>query len=120
MDYDEELRFQKVKTELEKKFGEGMDVQSILFLIGVNELGMGYKEFSKQEKTDVLHVAICTLLEPYGYYKFEKHDDEGWPHFNLIKELPPLNDREQQHLIKEAMISYFEENDYFKVGNASN
>jgi hypothetical protein len=120
MDYDVELRFQKVKTELEKKFGEGMDVQSILFLIGVNELGMGYKEFSKQEKTDVLHVAICTLLEPYGYYKYDKNDDEGWPHFNLMKELPPLNDREQQHLIKEAMISYFEENDYFKVEVPSN
>jgi len=120
MDYDVELRFQKVKTELEKKFGEGMDVQAILFLIGVNELGMGYKEFSKQEKTDVLHIAICTLLEPYGYYKFEKHDDEGWPHFNLMKELPPLTDREQQHLIKEAMISYFVENDYFKVELPSN
>ncbi len=119
MDYDVELRFQKVKAELEKKFGEGMDVQAILFLIGVNELGMGYKEFSKQEKTDLLHVAICTLLEPYGYYKFEKYDNEGWPHFDLVKPLPALNDREQQHLIKEAMIAYFEENDYFKVDSAS-
>ena len=119
MDYDIELRFQKMKSELEKKFGDGMDVQAILFLIGVNELGMGYKEFSKQEKTDLLHVAICTLLEPYGYYKFVENDNEGWPHFSLVKELPPLNDREQQHLLKEAMISYFHENDYVKVDNPS-
>lgn len=115
MDFDVELRFQKVKSALEQKFGEGMDTQAILFLIGVNELGLGYKEFKKNEKTDLLHIAICTLLEPYGYYKFIGNDEDKWPHFELIKELPPLNDREQQHLIKEAIISYFIENDYISV-----
>jgi hypothetical protein len=112
MDFDVELRFQQVKSELEKTFGAGMDSQAILFLIGVNELGIGYKEFSKNEKTDLMHVAVCTLLEPYGYYKFVGRDEEQWPHFELLKQLPPLTDREQQHLIKEAMIQYFTENGY--------
>lgn len=112
MDYDVELRFQRVKKEIEKSMGDGLDVQSMMFLIGVNELGIGYKDFSKAEKTDLLHVAICTLLEPYGYYEYEKRDEENWPHFKLVKELPNLNDRDQQHLIKEAMIDYFEQNDY--------
>ena len=115
MDHDVELRFLKVKTELEKKFGEGMDLQAILFLIGVNELGLGYRDFSKSEKTDLLHIAICTLLEPYGYYKFEGKDEDEWPHFNLVKPLPPLESREQQHLIKEAVIAYFQENDYVQI-----
>ena len=115
MDFDVELRFQKVKAELEKNFGEGMDVQAILFLIGVNELGIGYKDFSKSEKTDLMHVAICTLLEPYGYYEFEGRDEDQWPHFKLIKQLPPLDSREQQHLIKEALIAYFEQNDYVSI-----
>ncbi len=115
MDFDVELRFQKLKGELEKNFGGGMDVQAILFLIGVNELGIGYKEFSKDEKTDLLHIAICTLLEPYGYYRFQGRDEEQWPHFELVRELPPLNEREQQHLIKEAIIAYFEQNDYIHV-----
>ena len=119
MDYDVELRFQKVKTELENKFGEGMDVQAILFLIGVNELGIGYKEFSKSEKTDLLHVAICTLLEPYGYYEFEGRDEEQWPHFKLLKQLPPIGDREQQHLMKDAIIEYFQQNGYFDVSALS-
>jgi hypothetical protein len=117
MDYDIELKFQRLKVELEKTFGEGLDVQAILFLIGVNELGIGHKDFTKQEKTELLHVAVCTLLEPYGYYEFEGRDADQWPHFKLLKQLPKLNDREQQHLIKEAMIAYFSQNDYVDLGS---
>ena len=112
MDYDVELRFQEVKSEIEKEFGGGMDVQTILFLIGVNELGMGHREFSKNEKTDLLHVAICTILEPYGFYEFEGRDEENWPHFKLIKNLPSLDHKDQQHLLKQAIIEYFVQNEY--------
>jgi hypothetical protein len=114
MDHDIELRFQKLKSHLEITFGEGLDVQSMLFLIGVNELGIGHKTFSKSEKTDLLHVAVCTVLEPYGYYEFEGRDKDQWPHFKLLKNLPPLSHQQQQHLIKEAMIDYFVQNDYYQ------
>ena len=113
MDFDFELRFQKLKSSLEEKFGEGMDLQAILFLIGVNELGIGHKNYTKSEKTDLFHIAICTLLEPYGYYEFEGRDKDNWPHFKFNKELPPLSDREQQHLLKEAMLDYFIANGYY-------
>lgn len=117
MDFDVELRFQKLKESLEAEFGGGMDVQSILFLIGVNELGLGYQEFKKQEKTDLLHVAVCTILEPYGFYEFEGRDTDNWPHFKLVKQLPILQHNEQQHLIKEAIIEYFVKNDYVTIQN---
>lgn len=97
-----------------------MDVQAILFLIGVDELGLGFQKFSKQEKTELLHVAICTLLEPAGYYSFVGRDKESWPHFKLEKALPPLEDREQQHLIKEAMIEYFTASGYYQEESNSN
>ena len=113
MDYDIEIRFQKLKAHLEEKYGEGMDVQAILFLIGVNELGIGYKNFTKAEKTDLFHIAICTLLEPYGYYEFEGRDKDQWPHFKLNQLIPALGHQAEQHLIKEAMIDYFIQNDYF-------
>jgi hypothetical protein len=119
MDYDVEIRFQKLKKGLEEKFGEGMDLQAILFLIGVNELGEGYQNFSKNEKTDLLHIAICTLLEPYGYYKFEGRDKENWPHFILEQQLPLLDHREQQHLMKESMLEYFIRNEYFTEAELS-
>lgn len=113
MDYEIERQFQELKSDLERRFGEGLDVQAILFLIGVNELGQGYQVFTKDQKTDLMHIAICTILEPYGYYKFKELDEEQWPHFDLIKPLPQLESKQQQHLIKEALIEYFRENGYF-------
>ena len=120
MDHDLEIRFQQVKKELETTIGGGsLDVSSILFLIGVNELGFGYRDFSKSEKTDLMHVAICTILEPHGFYRFIGKDEDNWPHFELIKELPPLDHQQQQHLLKDAIISYFTENGYFNSDHPS-
>lgn len=114
MDYDVEIKFQEVLKKVETVFGGGLDTQSVLFLIGVQELELGYKKFKKHEKTDLMHVALCTLLEPYGYYTFKGRDEANWPHFELNKKLPPLNEREQQHLIKQAIIEYFTVNDFFE------
>jgi hypothetical protein len=115
MDYQVEIKYQKLLKLLEKDFDGGMDIQAILFLIGVNELGTGYQKFKKNEKTDLLHVAVCTVLMPYGYYEFKGRDEENWPHFELIKKLPPLEGKEQQHLLKEAIIEYFLSNGYFQA-----
>ena len=113
MDYDVEIKFQEVLKKVEAVFGGGLDTQSVLFLIGVQELEVGYKKFKKHEKTDLMHVALCTLLEPYGYYTFLGRDEENWPHFELNKNLPALNEREQQHLIEQAIIEYFTVNEFF-------
>lgn len=107
MDYAVEIKFKELLGRLEERFGGGMDAQSVLFLIGVQELGMGYQKFSKRQKTELLHVAVCTVLAPYGFYKETGRDEDNWPHFELVKELPPLDERQQQHLIKEAILEYF-------------
>ncbi len=117
MDYDVEIKFQEIVKNLESIFGGGMDTQSVLFLIGVQELELGYKKFKKHEKTDLMHVALCTLLEPYGYYTFIGRDEANWPHFELNKNLPALNEREQQHLIKQAIIEYFSVNKFFEMNS---
>ena len=58
---------------------------------------------------DVLHIAICSLLSPFGYYSYEGHDADGWPHYTLNEKLPPLKPGEQTVLMKEALVLYFEE-----------
>ena len=108
MDIELEKKFKLLLSNLEKKFGQGLDVQSVLFLIGVQELGKGAQKFNKQEKTELMHIAICVLLEKYGFYSYEGKDSDGWPHYTLIKELPPLEHKEQQLLIKKAILTYFE------------
>jgi hypothetical protein len=84
-----------------------MDLQAVLFLIGVQELGQGYRKFKKDEKVDLMHVALCTLLEPYGYYEYEGRDEQGWPHFSPVDKLPALDASQQERLVKEAAINYF-------------
>lgn len=114
MDFDVEIKFRQLLKQLEPLFGGGLDVQAVLFIIGVQELGMGYKKFKKHEKTDLMHIALCTLLEPYGYYEYKGKDKDNWPHFELIKELPFLEERDQQHLVKQAILEYFEVNQIFE------
>ena len=113
MDHEIELRYHILNKHLEKTFGEDLDVHALLFLIGVNELGKGHDKYSKQEKTDLIHVAICTLLTPAGYYEYKGRDEDGWPHFERLRNLPPINSKDQEHLIKEAMLDYFIEHEYF-------
>jgi len=106
-----ELQWQKVLAFFKQKFtdGETPDLDTILFLIGIQELGLIKPKFSKDEKVNLMHIATCTLLEPYGYYEFSHRDDEAWPHFNRLKTLEKGTDQEQ--LIKEAIINYFSAND---------
>jgi len=94
---------------LSEKFNsdEKLDLESVIFLIGLQELGKTDIKFTKDQKIDLMHIAICRLLEPLGYYKFEYVDSEGWPHYKTISKLPNLKPGEQSVLMKEAIINYF-------------
>lgn len=83
------------------------DLNAILFLIGVRELGQTRK-FTKEEKQDLMHIAICRLLEREGVYEFVGQDDDGWPHFELNAQLPTLKKSEQEALLKQKIIEYFD------------
>lgn len=92
---------------LSEQFNADLDIQGILFLIGLQELGKGAINLSKDQKVEIMHVAVCTLLAKYGYYEFERKDAEGWPHWKLVKQLPALNSYQQQMLMKRSIIDYF-------------
>ena len=111
MDLEFEKQWKDTLTALSRSFGEELDLQAVLFLIGVQELGQGAKKFSKDQKVDLMHIAICTLLEPYGYYTYAGRDGDGWPHFERNEKLPFLPAKEQELLMKNAIIQYFEQGD---------
>lgn len=94
--------------------GDPLNLDSIIYLIGIQELGQGHRKFKKDEKVNLMHIAICKLLEPYGYYEFDFFDDDGWPHYKTLTQLPNLKPGEQSVLMKESIISYFETLGFFK------
>lgn len=100
--------------KLTDQFAEGdvLTIDAIIYLVGVQELGQGHRSFKKDEKVNLMHIAICKLLEPYGYYEFDFFDDDGWPHYKTITELPNLKPGEQTVLMKEAIVNYFEKLTY--------
>jgi hypothetical protein len=104
-------RWELVVKFLSNKFADGdeLDLDAIIYLIGVQELGKFNRAFKKDEKVNLMHIAICRLLEPYGYYEFDYFDNEGWPHYKTKEELPPLKAGEQSVLMKEAIVNYFVE-----------
>ena len=109
-------RWDYLVEELTQQFSEGdlLNLDSIIYLIGVQELGHGKRQFKKDEKVNLMHIAICKLLEPYGYYEFDFFDKDGWPHYKIVTDLPNLKPGEQAVLMKEAIIHYFEELNFFK------
>jgi len=102
------LGWEKLTLRLADQFGEPPDLQTIIFLIGVQELGKGPQKFSKDEKQDIMHIGTCRLLSQFGYYELEGSDQDGWPHWKLVKPLPPLSLKEQDLLLKQATLQYFE------------
>ena len=92
--------------------GEALDVEGVLYLIGLQEFGKPHQLFKKEDNVNLIHIGVCTILEPFGYYEFEKRDDEGWPHFKALKPLPNLKAGEQTILMKEAVVQYFKTNGY--------
>ncbi len=107
-DEDLQVRWLKLRIKLKEQFGIKPDMNGVLLLIGVQELGQGPQEFSKEQKQDLMHIAICTVLMASGYYSFDGHDEEGWPHFTLIKPLPAINLFEQENFLKDHILLYFQ------------
>lgn len=115
---DEQLkeRWNLLQKKLSNQFADGdlLDLDAIIYLIGVQELGQPHRKYKKDHKLDLMHIAICRLLEPYGYYEFDYFDEEKWPHYKVLESLPALKAGEQTVLMKEAIVQYFLEKGYIE------
>ena len=110
---DLQLRWWKLEEKLMEKFGKKPDMEAILFLIGIQETGNLQSKFTKEQKQDLMHVAVCSL-SPSGYYELEGIDSDGWPHFKQLLELPQFNTFEQEIFLKDHVLLYFESNAFLK------
>lgn len=106
---DLQQRWWNLEASLVERFGKKPDLETILFLIGIQTLGQIRESFTKEEKQDLMHVAVCSLLSASGYYEIERVDDDGWPHFRQLKPMPSMNPMEQENFIKDHVLLYFEQ-----------
>jgi hypothetical protein len=105
---DLQIRWWNLEEKFKEKFGKKPDVEAVLFLLGIQEVRNLKKKFTKEQKQDLMHVAVCTVLAQSGYYEVEKFDDDGWPHFRQLKALPQHNLIEQENFLKDHILLYFE------------
>ena len=107
MDYAFERDWNTLLTLMEERFGEQPDITSMVFAVGLQEAGHLANRFKKDEKIDLMHVGVCTLLEPLGYYVREGEDADGWPHFVVGEPMPALTHDEQAFMMRRALLDYF-------------
>lgn len=104
-----DAQFIKIKQRIYRQFKKNPDVDAVLFLIGMRELGaLPGRKFSKEQKQDLMHIAVCRLFGDLGYYQLEGLDEEGWPHWVAVKPLPKMDFSTQEYLLKQQIIRYFD------------
>lgn len=109
---DIQLRWWNLEARLVEKFGKKPDLETILFLIGIQEFGHIKSKFTKEQKQDLMHIAVCSLLAQSDYYVLDGTDRDGWPHYRQLKTLPELDAIQQENFIKDHVLLYFEKNDF--------
>jgi len=107
---DVNIKWEALRQIIARDFDTELpDLKVMLFLIGVQELGQGAKQFSKREKEELMHIATCRLFSSMGFYELKGLDDDGWPHWQLAKPIPNYTLLEQEMILKSLIIDYFQE-----------
>ena len=104
---DIQQRWWNLEAKLAERFGKKPDVEAILFLIGLQETGFEEKKISKEQKQDLMHVAVCTLLSTRGYFELEGVDEDGWPHYKQTQGVDAEEMITQELLLRSCIIEYF-------------
>jgi len=103
------FKWKQVIAFIETHFEKKPDLNAILFLIGVRELGiLPDKKFTKDEKTHLMRIANCKILSYSGYYEQMGFDNLGWPVWENKSPIPSMNIFEQENLLRQHIIEYFE------------
>ncbi len=116
-DLEVDRKWERLMRQVESMIGRRpKDMHGVLFLIGVQELGKGTRNFTKEEKQDLMHIAICKVMSYAGYYELEGIDQEGWPHWKMVKKLPHFDLLEQEKVLKIQVMEYFQREHQWDAG----
>lgn len=91
------------------------DLNAVLLMVGMQELGYNPGELTKEVKQDLMHVGVCTLLCLEDYYALDGHDSDGWPHYKPLQKIDVLGEKAQESLLVRCAVKYFKS--YFSNTN---
>ena len=104
---DFDARWETLMVEMETRFDKRPDLNAMLLLIGIQELNQGIATFTKEQKQDLMHIATCRLFSLSGHYELTHVDEDGWPHYKLLRPVPFANLKEQERMLKWHALEYF-------------
>jgi hypothetical protein len=56
-----------------------------------------------------MHIGVCCLLAQEGYFEFIGRDQDGWPHYRQVREMPAVNTLDQERLLRICAVKFFKE-----------
>lgn len=109
MEQANKIKWNKIIEHVQTIFGKRPDMNAMLFIVGMRELGRNDIRFTKEEKVKLMHIAVCRILSKSGYYELSGYDSKGWPHWEKKMDLPYITELEQETLLRQHLIEYFED-----------
>lgn len=95
----------------EEKFGKSLSIQAALWVISMQEYPRLHTKYSSPDavvKEDLLHLAVCFILEIQGFCVFENLDNDGWPRYSSIAKFENLSLKEQETILARGIVCYFD------------
>jgi len=96
------------------------DLNVVLILVGIQELGFTPPEMTKEIKQDLMHIGVCSLLSQLGIYSLDSIDEEGWPHYIQTEKIAVQGEQAQENLLIECALKYFEKENLLTPVNRTN
>lgn len=109
-DWEIDFEWLRIRNQIKDSFKkpELPDLNAVLLLVGIQILGRWQKSYTKEEKQDLMHIAICELLSQEGIYVFKGRDADGWPHYDRVTKSPVDGPEAQEKYLKIQIIRFFQ------------
>lgn len=88
-------------------FGIDVDLNGVLFLVGIRERGLMFRKFTKEEKINLINLGSCTLYKEMGLVELSGEDTEGWPIFHQKALAPVIAEELKLKTLQDCAIRYF-------------
>jgi hypothetical protein len=88
-------------------FGIHVDLNGVLFLVGIRERGLTFQQFTKEEKLNLINLGSCTLYKEMGLTEITGYDAEGWPLFQQKALSPEIPEERKQKTLQDCALRYF-------------